>query len=72
MWLSKPRKIIKIGFIINIYNNHKPKVNSNPLTIRDIKESESKVSGKNQDKQDSNQDQKELKLFAVIIWHPQI
>ena len=50
-----------------MYNSQIPKVNSNPFTIRDINGSANKVSGRNQDKQVSNQDQNELKLFVVII-----
>ena len=49
-----------------MYNSQIPSVNSKPFTSRDTKGSDNSDGEKNQDKQVSNQDQKELKLFVII------
>ena len=49
-----------------MYSNQTPNMNSKPLTHKDIKGSESRVCGKNQVKQDSNQLQNELNVLAII------
>ena len=56
---------------MSMYKSQTPSVNSNPLMIKETKGSASKVGEINQDKQDSNHDQNELKLF-VVIKYPQI